>query len=81
MFIEKPELVQVKLLGLVPGDLPEGHEPSNQLQQDEDDHEGVGGPLHRQDDQVLVEQQEALERELEQDRQEPESGQLRNLEF
>jgi len=50
----------MKLLCLVFGDPPQGDESCQQLQQDEDDHEPIGGPLHGQDDQVLVEEQESL---------------------
>jgi hypothetical protein len=52
--------MKMKLFCLVFGDPPESNESCQQLQQDEDDHEAVGSPLHGQDDQVLVEEQEAL---------------------
>ena len=60
--VEKSELVKMKLFCLVLCDLPERDESGTQLQQDEDDHEAVGGPLHGQDDQVLVEEEEPLKR-------------------
>ena len=75
------KLHEVELLGLVSRDLPEREEAADQLGDDHEEHDNVGRPLHGQDDQVLVEQEEALEGQLEQDRQQPKARQFRDLEI
>ena len=77
----RPHLHQVELLCLVPGDPPQRHEPRPQLGQHHHRHHQVGRPLHRQQDQVLVQKQETLERELEENGQQPEAGQFGDLEL
>ena len=61
------------------GYFSEGVESSAQLNNDQDQHDNVGSPLHWQDQQVLIEHEEALEWELEQDGQQPEASQFWNL--
>jgi hypothetical protein len=74
LLIEETKLVKMKLLGLMLGDLPERDESCQKLKKNEDHHQAVGSPLHRQDDQVFVEEEETLERKLKQNRQQPKSG-------
>ena len=69
----------MELAGLVPGDLPQGHEPRDQLSDDHDHHHPSCSSLQRNQDEVCVEEEESLQRKLKQDGQEPEASQLRHL--
>ncbi len=64
----------------MPGYSAQRHEAGYELDAVERHHDQVGGALQRQDDQVLVQKQEALKGKLQQDGQQPKAGQLGNLE-
>lgn len=73
------KLAQVEEQGELSGHFPERQEGGQDLGKQEEEVEGVDGPLQRQDDNSFIGQEEQQHWQLEHERQEPEGCQLWHL--
>ena len=63
-FLYHVKLHEVELFCLMSCHLSQREEPRGQLSHEKRHHEDVGRPLHRKEDQILIEEEKALEGEL-----------------
>lgn len=73
------KLAQIEEQSQLSGHGPESQEGGQDLCQQEEEVKGVDGSLQRQDDNSFIGQEEEQHRQLEHERQEPESCQLWHL--
>lgn len=77
--VHLPKLAELEEQGELPGHGPQRQEGGQDLGQQEEEVDGVNGPLQGQDDNFLIGQEEEQHRQLEHERKHPEGCQLWHL--